>query len=217
MNVFVKPEKQNRTYAGSALAEKSMTKSNRFFYFIMFALAMAFTSCSETNDEHDEFANWKERNEAYFTSIYSKAKQAADSGDARWKVIRSYSKKEGSIDSNDYIVVEVLANGAGTASPIYTDSVKIHYSGSLIPTETYPNGMQFDASWTGDYNLATMLPLKGKVNGFVDGFSTALMHMKPGDRWKVYMPYPLAYNKADRDGIPAYSTLIFDLTLAEVW
>ena len=189
---------------------------NKMIYFILFAVALVFTSCSETSGEQDEFANWKERNDAYFTSIYTKAKQAADNGDSQWKVIRSYSKKDGSIDCNDYIVVEVLAKGAGDVCPLYTDSVKMHYSGSLIPSVTYTEGLKFDASWTGDYNLLTMQPAKGVVSNFVDGFATALMHMKTGDRWRVYMPYTLGYGKSERDNIPAYSTLIFDLTLADV-
>ena len=34
--------------------------------------------------------------------------------------------------------------------------------------------------------------------------------MKAGDQWKLYIPYPLAYGKDGTEGIPGYSTLIFD-------
>jgi len=37
------------------------------------------------------------------------------------------------------------------------------------------------------------------------------MHI--GDRWKVYMPYQLAYGESGSSSIPGYSTLVFDMTL----
>ena len=47
------------------------------------------------------------------------------------------------------------------------------------------------------------------------GFVTALLHMHSGDRWRVYIPYQLGYNTTEKTGIPAYSTLIFDLALID--
>jgi len=49
----------------------------------------------------------------------------------------------------------------------------------------------------------------------VDGFTTAVMNMHIGDRWKVYIPYQLGYGTStpSNSTIPAYSTLIFDITL----
>ena len=47
----------------------------------------------------------------------------------------------------------------------------------------------------------------------IDGFTTALMQMHEGDRWMVYIPYNLGYGTETTDNIPAYSTLVFDLTM----
>ena len=41
------------------------------------------------------------------------------------------------------------------------------------------------------------------------------MHI--GDRWKVYIPYQLAYGKTNNGTIPAYSTLVFDVTLVSYY
>ena len=50
---------------------------------------MLIASCSETSDESTEFDNWQERNDAFFTSIYEKARSAQQSGDKSWKIIRA--------------------------------------------------------------------------------------------------------------------------------
>jgi len=55
------------------------------------------------------------------------------------------------------------------------------------------------------------------VSGVVDGFTTALQHMRKGDRWKVYIPYQLGYGESANSSIPGYSTLVFDITLNNFW
>ena len=39
--------------------------------------------------------------------------------------------------------------------------------------------------------------------------------MHRGDHWLVYIPYALAYGSTKSETIPAYSTLIFNLTLID--
>ena len=38
--------------------------------------------------------------------------------------------------------------------------------------------------------------------------------MRAGDRWMIYIPYQLGYGAKNNNKIPAYSTLVFDVTLA---
>ena len=178
-------------------------------------LPLMAVSCAEPNEETDELADWKNRNETYFKSLYEKAK----SNPSRYKIIRNYSLEEPvAQNAEDNIIVEVLNEGTGTSSPLYTDSVRVHYRGSYIPTASWPAGYVFDQSWTGDYNLETMCPATFAVSSVIDGFTTALLNMKPGDRWRVTIPYNLAYGESDYSSgsgntIPGYSTLTFDLTL----
>lgn len=189
----------------------------KILYLMICCMVAIFTSCSETEIVDTEFANWQERNDAYFETIYSKAKQAIDNGDNTWRIVRGYSKKVGSTNKSDYIVMEQLASGPLSQTVNYTDSVSYIYQGRLIPTESYPEGYIFDTRWTGEYDLQTTKPLNSAVSDFVDGFSTALMAMNPGDRYKVYIPCQLGYGTVDKSTIPAYSCPIFDLTLIKAW
>ena len=205
----------------------SRNAASKYFFFIM-ALAgiISMTSCSES-DEEEEFANWQSKNESYFTQIYTQAETAIKSGDNSWKIIPVYSKDASSAKyMSDYIVAHVETEGTGTESPIYSDQVRVHYRGNFIPSKSHSNGFQFDSSWTGEYNLKTMMPSSFSVSGTILGFTTALMNMHKGDRWTVYVPYNLAYGTSDytpKDSqgnvtgstIPAYSMLKFDLTLID--
>lgn len=176
------------------------------------------SSCSESDNEEEEFPNWKKTNEQYFNNLYAMAKSSADMGDKSWKVIRQWSLEESTAkDPYDYIVVNVLENGTGSGCPLYTDSVKVHYEGRLLPSTSYPDGYVFDKSFTGEFNPVTALPAKFAVSGMIDGFTTALQYMHIGDRWKVYIPYQLGYGKTASGSIPAYSTLVFDVTLVSYY
>lgn len=176
----------------------------------LFSLCMF--SCSEEDGETGEFDNWQERNETYFNGLYGKAKGSTT---GTWRAYHSWSlDQSAATDADDYIVVEVLNEGAGTESPIFSDKVAIHYRGNLMPTASYSSGYQFDTSWFGDYNLELMKPVQARVSTFINGFQTALMKMHVGDRWRVYIPAALGYGAStSNSSIPAYSTLVFDITL----
>ena len=176
-----------------------------------------FISCSESDDDEttNEFANWQQRNEAYFASL----EDSLNHGGATWKKIKSFTKDENTAGIlTDYIYVKVLEpnTAADTGSPIYTDSVRVAYRGRLIPSVSYPQGLVFDQTYIGDYDIRTLNVSDMQVKDcFVIGFSTALMHMTCGDHWRVFIPYQLAYGTTATDAIPAYSTLIFDIALID--
>ena len=58
----------------------------------------------------------------------------------------------------------------------------------------------------------TALPLSGVIKGWQE----ALVLMKPGSKWQLYIPPELAYGASPRPGIPANSLLIFDVELMSV-
>ena len=187
-----------------------------------FFLALSFTACSETDDTVEEFPNWKKANDAFFVAKYNAARQAIANGDNTWLIFKNYAK-DASVtgDPTDYIVVKVINEGTGSGYPLFSDSVRVHYRGQLMTSTSYVDsedpelGMVFDKSWSGTtFDASTFVPAKFSVASTAVGFSTALQHMRIGDRWKVYMPYNLGYGEEDNGVIPAYSTLVFDMALA---
>ena len=173
----------------------------------------AVVSCSESDEVVDEeFDNWQVRNEAYFATL----EDSLSRGGSAWKKIKTFTKDELMLTANtDYIYIKVLEQGTGTTSPLYTDSVRVSYLGRLIPTVSYPQGYVFDKTYEGSYNRSTTGIVDNVVSNFRDGFATALQHMHQGDRWRVFIPYQLGYGTSDYLSIPAYSVMIFDVTLID--
>jgi FKBP-type peptidyl-prolyl cis-trans isomerase FklB len=54
------------------------------------------------------------------------------------------------------------------------------------------------------------------VNGVIKGWQEALVMMKPGAKWTLYIPADLAYGANPRPGIPGNSLLIFDIEILGV-
>ena len=191
-----------------------------------------FTSCTENDDTVEEYANWQSKNETYWDNLYTTTQQKIKGGDTSWKIILNYTfqnqkQTTGSALTyrpENYIIAHVEQSGTGSTSPLYSDSVSMHYMGRLIPSTTYTSGLIFDKSWSSNqFNAATSRPVhsyigltydaEGKPTSLVDGFTTALMSMHRGDHWTVYIPYQLGYGEKSSGVVPAYSTLIFDLRL----
>ena len=101
---------------------------------------------------------------------------------------------------------EVLTQGAaGAAMPEATDTVTVHYHGTLI------DGTVFDSSVErGD-------PASFPLNGVIAGWTEGVQLMKVGDKFRFFIPPELAYG-ANGAGqlIGPNTTLVFDVELLEV-
>lgn len=179
------------------------------------------TSCSEEDDTVEEYANWQAKNEAYFEDQFQKHLFSSSTTSF---VLKSYSKGDSlsldKLDHTDYILVDVLPSdfpveGDKTESPLYTDDVAVHYRGHLLPSLSYPSGYQFDISYSDIFasNISGAEPVWLSVSGVIKGFATALQHMHRGDYWRVTIPHQLGYGTSAYSGIPAYSTLVFEIRL----
>ncbi len=182
---------------------------------------VAMTSCSEEDGVVEEYPDWQVRNETYFDNLTDSVQKLISSGRTDWKRIRTWSKTEGDYISNsDYIIVHVLESApqSETASPLYTDSVAVHYKVWTLPSTSYPNGKVFDSSYNEPFDKDVAVAARFYVGGgLIDGFTTALQYMKRGDVWEVYMPYQLGYGETGSSSIPGYSTLIYKMMLQDFW
>lgn len=200
---------------------------------LMFVLSTALIACTDNADRDEDNAEfttqWKERNAQYFDSVLTVARQKVAEAQAQygndweqhceWRVYLSYAKQVGG-PSTDSICARVISSDANAEAvyPLYTDSVKVNYMGHLIPTASYKEGRVFDHSGiyeNNDYVFSPnySVPARFAVLRLVEGYTTALMHMRVNDRWMVYIPQQLGYGKSASGVMPAYSTLCFDLQL----
>jgi FKBP-type peptidyl-prolyl cis-trans isomerase FklB len=100
---------------------------------------------------------------------------------------------------------KVLVPGEPKAAKILaTDEVTVNYRGKLL------DGTEFDSSY------ARGTPATFKVNGVIPGWQEALVLMKPGSKYQLFVPPDLAYGDNPRPGIPAGSLLIFDVDVMSV-
>lgn len=114
--------------------------------------------------------------------------------------------KEGITSLPSGLQYEVISSGdASGEKPTAASSVTTHYTGMLV------NGTVFDSS------VERGEPATFPVNGVIAGWTEALQLMVPGDKWKLYIPYDLAYGErgAGQD-IPPFATLIFDIELISI-
>ena len=114
-------------------------------------------------------------------------------------------KKKGVITTASGLEYEVLKPGQG-ATPQPDDTVIVNYSGKLL------NGTEFDSSYKRHQ------PANFPVDRVIPGWQEALKLMKPGAKWKIFIPPQLAYDLNPPMGapIPPGSMLIFDVDLLKV-
>lgn len=89
-------------------------------------------------------------------------------------------------------------------TPSLTDIVFCYYTGRLI------DGTVFDSTEGEPY------PAYFRVRELIEGWQIALVRMHPGDKCEIILPAKMGYGSMKVDGIPANSTLIFELELVKI-
>jgi FKBP-type peptidyl-prolyl cis-trans isomerase FklB len=100
---------------------------------------------------------------------------------------------------------KVIAPGDRKAAAVApTDAVTVQYRGKLL------DGSEFDSTYTRG------APASFTVNGVIPGWQEALVLMKPGAKWQLFVPPELGYGASPKPGIPGGSLLVFDVELLSV-
>jgi FKBP-type peptidyl-prolyl cis-trans isomerase FklB len=110
-------------------------------------------------------------------------------------------KKNGIVTLPSGLQYQVLQKGEGQ-SPKATDRVTVHYRGTFI------DGTEFDSSYSRGKPITFLL------DRVIKGWTEGVQMMKPGAKWKLFIPAKLAYGeKGFGSRIPPNSALIFELEL----
>ena len=117
------------------------------------------------------------------------------------KFLAENAKREGVKVTASGLQYEVLEPSLGQ-KPKATDTVRVHYEGTLI------DGTVFDSSYKRGESIT--FPLNGVIKGWTEG----LQLMTIGSKYKFFIPYQLAYGERGAGAsIPPYAALIFTVEL----
>lgn len=186
-----------------------MIKTIQYFRLLLIALCAGvfFASCSNDDDDNVYIVDdaWQADNEKVFDEIaknpeYTEIKSLSNGGSIYYKVLKQ---------------------GESTERIYFTSTVKVYYHGISMDEETREMTYMFDSN--DPENIEGQTSVIFQVDGVVDGFSTALQNMHPGDRWEVWIPWQLGYGaRGNRTQTGqsirpwAYSTLKFEVEVLEV-
>jgi FKBP-type peptidyl-prolyl cis-trans isomerase len=110
-------------------------------------------------------------------------------------------QEEGVITTDSGLQYKVLQSGTGQQHPKATDTVKVHYHGTLL------DGTVFDSS------VERGEPIEFGLHQVIKGWTEGLQLMVVGEKTRLFIPSELAYGNRAAGAIKPGSTLIFDVEL----
>ncbi len=114
------------------------------------------------------------------------------------------AKREGVVTTDSGLQYEIITEGTGS-TPEASDQVTVDYRGTFI------DGSEFDSSYERGE------PVSFSVDGIIPGWTEALLMMKEGAKWKLYVPSDLAYGAQGAPPvIEPNKTLVFEVELKSI-
>lgn len=162
-------------------------------------LAAGIKDVLEKNQPQISYQEAQQVLSKFFSELEQKiAGEAKAAGEA---FLAENAKREGVKVTESGLQYEVLEATIGQ-KPKATDKVRVHYEGTLI------DGTVFDSSYKRGESITFGL------NQVIKGWTEGLQLMSIGSKYKLYLPYQLAYGERGAGAnIPPYAALIFTVEL----
>jgi FKBP-type peptidyl-prolyl cis-trans isomerase len=139
--------------------------------------------------------------QAYFQEL--QAKKTEGNKKVGEKFLAENKTKEGVKTTASGLQYLVLKEGTG-AQPKASDSVTVHYRGTLL------SGKEFDSSYQRGE------PVTFVLSQVIPGWTEGVQLMKEGAKYKFFIPAELGYGSMGNPSIEPNSTLIFEIELIKV-
>ncbi|AZQ09376.1 FKBP-type peptidyl-prolyl cis-trans isomerase [Shewanella khirikhana] len=140
----------------------------------------------------------------YFFTTMNGQKAAKANEEKGALYLADNGKRDGVVTTASGLQYEVLVAGNGERHPSASDTVRVHYHGTLT------DGTVFDSSVDRGETIA--FPLNRVIKGWTEGVQL----MKEGDKFRFFIPASLAYGSRSVGKIPGGSVLIFDVELIAI-
>jgi len=137
-------------------------------------------------------------------SAQQKMEADAKANETAGEKFRADFAKEKGVKKTDTGLLYLVEKPGTGAAPKDSDTVVVNYKGSL------PDGTVFDDSYKRGE------PLSFRLDGVIPGWTEGLKHIKKGGKIKLVIPPAQAYGASGVPGIPANSTLVFEVELLDI-
>lgn len=187
---------------GSSLLKEGYDIDVNIFLEAIKAAAMGKSeNLLSENEKNEVMMRWQQEvNAKKQAAMAEQAKGAKKEGSA---FLAQNRNNPGVFETPSGLQYQVL-QGAEGKKPKATDTVHVHYHGTLL------NGQVFDSS------VQRGEPISFPLNQVIAGWTEGLQLMSIGSKYRFFIPSELAYGDQAVGSIPAGSTLIFDVELLDI-
>jgi peptidylprolyl isomerase/FKBP-type peptidyl-prolyl cis-trans isomerase FklB len=185
----------------------------KWIFKIFFLVTLLSNFSCDKDDDNEDVDVWKTANEQAFEVIKT---------NPEYKEIQSPGNEES-------IYYKVLSEGTGTKPIYYTSTVSIYLKGYYIVENDKLGIKKNDVFQRREFDDGLPVSiLVSSPNYLPVGISVALQNMKKGDKWEVWIPYPLGFGRTTTSipydlyntnvtvSISAYSTVAYEIEVVDI-
>ncbi len=140
----------------------------------------------------------------FFYKSSNKSAQAEENLKAGQDFLANNKDKPEVIETSSGLQYLIMTKGNDLEKPTATDTVLVHYHGTLIDGEVFDSSVQRDE------------PISFPLNRVIAGWTEGVQLMSVGDKFTFFIPPKLAYGDRSAGKIGPQSTLIFEVELLAI-